>query len=68
MNTTRIAALFLLLTMGVISATAQSEDEINDKNWQKHPKIIAIRRIVNSANTEVRNGAFKTEHRICEEG
>jgi len=68
MNTTRIAALFLLLTMGVISATAQSEDEINDKNWQKHPKIIAIRRIVNSANAEVRNGAFKTEHRICEEG
>ena len=47
---------------------AQSEDEIDEKNWQKHPKIIAIRRTINSANTEVRIGAFKTEHRICEEG
>jgi hypothetical protein len=51
-----------------LHGTAQSEDEINDKNWQKHPTIIAIRRIVNSANAEVRSGAFKTEHRICEEG
>jgi hypothetical protein len=48
--------------------TVQSEDEINDKNWQNHPKIIAIRRIVNSANTAVRSGEFKTEHRICETG
>ena len=48
--------------------TAQSEDEINDKNWQNNPKIVAIRKLVNSANTEVRKGAFKTEHRICEEG
>lgn len=39
---------------------------ISDKNWQKHPKIIAIRRIVNSDNAGVKNGAFKTEHRICE--
>ena len=51
-----------------LDVTAQSEAEINDKNWQKHPTIIAIRRIVNSTNAEVRNGAFKTEHRICEEG
>jgi predicted SPOUT superfamily RNA methylase MTH1 len=68
MNTTRIVACVLLLTIGVVSASAQSENEIRDKNWQNHPKIIAIRRIVNSANTDVRNGAFKTEHRICEEG
>jgi len=68
MNTTRIAASFLLLTVGVISATAQSEGEINDKNWQSNAKIIAIRKIVNSASANVRNGAFKTEHRICEEG
>ena len=42
-----------------LDVTAQSEDEINDKNWQKHPTIIAIRRIVNSANAEVRSGAFQ---------
>ena len=87
MNTTRVVAWFLLLTMGVISAMtdtgmqarvlavpvlpatkAQSEDEINDRNWQTNPKIVAIRKMVNLANAEVRKGAFKIEHRICEEG
>ena len=48
--------------------THQSEDEINDRNWQKNSKIIAIRKIVNSESAEVRNGTFKTEHRICEQG
>ena len=47
---------------------AQSEDELNDKNWQNHPKIVAIRKIVNSVKSEVRNGVYKTEHRICDEG
>jgi len=51
-----------------LDTTDQSEDEINDKNWQKNSRIIAIRKIVNSDNAEVRNGTFKTEHRICEEG
>jgi hypothetical protein len=88
MNTTRIPAWFLLLTMGLILATAvtglqtrvlanprlsldtaaQSEDEINDKNWQNNSRIVAIRKMVNAASAKVRNGAFKTEHRICEEG
>jgi len=27
-----------------LDVTAQSEDQINDKNWQKHPTIIAIRK------------------------
>ena len=70
MKPIRTAAWFLLLVVGLISTTAraQSEDEINDKNWQSNPKIVAIRQMVNSTTAEVRNGAFKTEHRICEEG
>jgi hypothetical protein len=51
-----------------LNTTEQSEDEINDKNWQTNSKIVAIRKIVNSNNAEVRSGTFKTEHRICEEG
>jgi hypothetical protein len=51
-----------------LDATDQSEDEINDRNWQKNSKIVAIRKIVNSDSAAVRNGSFKTEHRICEEG
>ena len=49
-------------------AKAQSEDEIKDKQWQKNPKIVAIRKIVNSDNAGIRNGTFKTEHWVCEEG
>jgi len=68
MNTTRIPAWFLLLTIGLILATAvtalqtrvlanprlsldtaaQSEDEINDKNWQNNSRIVAIRKMVNA--------------------
>ena len=43
-----------------LDTTAQSEAEINDRNWQNNSKIVAIRKIVNSANAEVRNGTFKT--------
>ena len=48
--------------------TAQSEVEINDKNWQNNPRIITIRKLVDSATAEIKKGTFKTEHRICEEG
>ena len=65
---THIVAWFLLLTVGSVSATRQSDDEIKGKNWQNDPRIIAIRKIVDSNNAQVSNGAFKKEHRICEEG
>jgi hypothetical protein len=65
MNTTYIAVSFLLF---LSLNAAQSADGINDQNWQSNPKIIAIRKMVNSANAEVRNGAFKTKHRICDKG
>ena len=84
MNTTRILVLTMGVISAIAitgmqirvlanlrpsrNITAQSKDEINDKNWQNNPRIISIRKIVNSDNAEVRNGTFKTEHRICEEG
>ena len=63
-----------LPAIGAVAPQSQSSKDQSDnagevishKNWQKQPKIIAIRRIVNSDNAGVRNGAFKTEHRICE--
>lgn len=48
--------------------TVQSADGINDKNWQNNPQIVAIRKLVNAANAAVNKGAFKTTHKICEEG
>jgi outer membrane protein assembly factor BamB len=60
--------LYIRTRNALYSFGAQSNDEINDRNWQNNSKIIAIRKIVNSAEANVRNGTFKTEHRICEEG
>jgi hypothetical protein len=82
MNTTRILVLTMGVISAIAIAGMQmqvfavprpsldnmAQDEINDKNWQNNSQIIAIRKIVNADNTEVRKGAFKTEHRICEEG
>jgi hypothetical protein len=84
MKPTRIAAWSRMLTVGVISAIAitgmqswmlasprrslDTTTQISDKNWQNHPKIVAIRKIVDSGKAEVRNGTYKTEHRICDEG
>ena len=70
MKPTLSAAWFLLLMMGLVStiATAQTEDKINDKNWQSNPQIVAIRKLVNSTSVKVKSGALKTEHRICEDG
>jgi hypothetical protein len=84
MNTTRILVLTVGIFSAItitgmksrvlanlrpsLHTTAQSNDEINDKNWTTNPKIVAIRKIVNSDNAAVRKGTFKTEHRICEEG
>lgn len=61
----------LVLALAMLSATvvaAQSENEINDKNWQANPKIIAVRKLVNSENAEIKKHTYKTEHRVCEEG
>jgi WD40 domain-containing protein len=44
-----------------------AEDLIPATNWQQHPKINAIRKLVNSTNADVRNGSLKTEHRECTE-
>jgi hypothetical protein len=45
---------------------AQGAEEINDANWQRHPKIMAIRKIVNSINEGLKRRAFKTSERQFE--
>ena len=51
------------------NAAAQSQEEVADKNWQQHPKIIPIRKLVNSINAGLQRGTFKTAQRKfnCEE-
>ena len=39
------------------------ETEITEANWQRHPKIKAIRQIVSSINAGLKRGMFKTSER-----
>jgi len=43
----------------IISANAQ----ITESNWRSHPKIVAIKKIVNSVNASLRQHTFKTAER-----
>jgi WD domain, G-beta repeat len=50
-------------------STAQAEEEIPEKNWRRHPKIIPILNLVNSINVGLKKRSFKTAQRKfnCEE-
>ena len=62
----------VLLLMGTSSlATAQKRsralgqdtEAITEANWQQHPRIIAIRKMVASVDAGVKRGTFKTSQR-----
>jgi hypothetical protein len=44
----------------------QRTEEITEANWQRHPKITAIRNIVRSVNAGLRKGTYKTARREFE--
>lgn len=48
------------------TSSTTSRDEIPEKGWQHNPKIIAIRKVVNSVNTGLKSGYFKTAQRRCD--
>jgi len=56
-------ATFLCLSFG---ASAMQEEKITASNWQRHPKIIQVRAIVDSINAGIRKGAFKISQREFE--
>ena len=47
-------------------ASTQKSDRITKANWQQHPKIKAVRAIVESVNTGLKKGTFKTSERKFE--
>jgi hypothetical protein len=54
-----------------IGGIGQHDEEINSTNWQRHPRIVEIRSIVDSINVAAKNGALKTSTRkfeYCEPG
>jgi WD40 repeat protein len=49
-----------------VDSATPSRDEIPEANWQRHPKIIAIRKIVGSVNAGLKKHSFKTSERKFE--
>lgn len=51
---------------GEAGAAAQRAGEITEANWQQHPKIREVRRLVNSVDAGLKKGVFKTSKREFE--
>lgn len=75
MRKTSGALLLILMLVGASSlgavGTTQTNDEITKANWQQHPKIKAIRAIVQSVKTGMSGKSLTTRKRVfeyCEPG
>jgi hypothetical protein len=58
-------AIAVAISLSAIAATGQESDEISEKNWQQHPKIVEIRKIVQMVDARLKNN-FKTSQRRLE--
>lgn len=54
-------------SVSVAAANTLRQDRITSANWQQHPKIKAVRTVVESVNAGLRKGAFKISVRKFEE-
>lgn len=75
MQHTSGSLLLILILIGASSLCAfgitQTNDEITKANWQQHPKIKAIRAIVQSVKTDMSKKTLTTRKRVfeyCEPG
>jgi hypothetical protein len=60
-----LSAILLSLALAAVPASAQ-EAEITEANWQQHPKIKAVRSIVDTVNAGISKRAFKISERKFE--
>lgn len=63
-----LAAILFVVTVlgGSLVASAMQDEKITASNWQRHPKILQVRAIVNSIDTGIKKGSFKTSKREFE--
>jgi hypothetical protein len=54
--------------VSAITANAQQTVEITEKNWQQHPKIVAIGKIVSLTNARLKKGSLRIAKRELECG
>lgn len=61
-----ILGSFYVAAFNLFPAAQPQETPVNSKNWQTHPKIKAVRGIVESINAGLRRNAFKVSRRNFE--
>jgi hypothetical protein len=67
MRTNLAVILFAVTILCVsLSARAMQEEKITAANWERHPKIVQVRAVVDSINAGIRKGAFKISRREFE--
>ena len=63
-----LAAIVFVVTILSVSfgARAMQDEKITASNWQRHPKILQVRAIVNSVDAGIKKGSFKISKREFE--
>jgi hypothetical protein len=63
-----LAAILFVATIFCVSfgARAMQDEKITASNWQRHPKILQVRAIVNSVDASIKKGSFKVSKREFE--
>ena len=63
-----LAAILFVVTILSVSfgARAMQDEKITASNWQRHPKILQVRAIVNSIDAAIKKGSFKVSKREFE--
>ena len=56
----------VIILSGSFGARAMQEEKITASNWQRHPKILQVRAIVNSIDASIKKGSFKISKREFE--
>src|ERR1041384_4442170 len=51
---------------GSFGASAMQDEKITASNWQRHPKILQVRAVVNSIDAGIKKGTFKVSKREFE--
>jgi len=61
--TTRVRSGLIEVESPAPTAVNQPPQKVTEKNWQQHPKIVAIRSIVAEVDTGLKKGTFKVSQR-----
>src|ERR1041385_6924121 len=64
----KLGVILFVATILCVSfgASAMQDEKITASNWQRHPKILQVRAVVNSIDAGIKKGSFKVSKREFE--